>query len=111
MKTTQEFISTGTELHGFGVTDTKGREVGAKVLQGLVVYTEDEKGTRNKKPGTFLTAYVYAARGGKDFCKLSGAHQQFEIVGGNEVAAERDRMAWIAGKLIAAKQRAIKNFA
>lgn len=110
MKTTQEFISTGSELHGFGVTDKHGREVGAKVLQGLAIYTEDEQGVFHMTPGTYLTAYVHAARGGKDFCRLSGAYEQFEVVGGDEVAAERKRMAWIAEKLAASKARAKKNF-
>lgn len=111
MKTTQEFISTGTELHGHGITDKHGREVGTKVLHGIAVYDADEQGAFDMKPGTYLTAYAYASRGGKDFCKLSGSYEQFEVVNGDENAAERRRMAWIAEKVAAAKQRAIKNFA
>lgn len=110
MATIQQFVSTGTESHSFGITDKQGREVGSKVAQGIVCYTESPVGECTAKPGTFLTAYAYASRAGKDFCKNNGAYAQFEIVGGNEVAAERQRMAWIEQKIEAAKQRAATNF-
>ncbi len=88
--------------HDFGVTDAKGRKVGAIVWTAVEEYVPatDDRFTWNTKPGTYFTATPHASRNGYIFGATQATYH-FET--------EAERAAWIAKYLKAAERRAIKS--
>lgn len=114
-----ETIVAGTEHTDFGVTDQKGRAVGAGVQFCTQVMEARDPATHKGylgyegvKPGTYLTAWGFATRAGKRFGAITGSFARFRIAdNGDERAATAEREAWVAKYLAGAKARAVKNFA
>lgn len=108
-----ETVSSGTENHSFGVTDDKGREVGAYVyftVQTRVAASQNDAQAEKVAPGTYLTAFARSTRDGKAFGSPVGSFARFRIVGENEASAMAQRDAWVKNYLAGAKDRALKNF-
>ncbi len=95
------------EVIGFGLFDSKGREIGARVtlqIREMVPVAADAPSYAgfNIKPGTYFTFTPHAARGGEDFGAFSGTRY---------FKSEAARAAAVAKYLADAKKRAAKNAA
>lgn len=103
--TLTDTINEGTEAHGFGVSDRKGREIGAKVSFEVRVYAPAEEGVKswvNIAPGTYFVVRYQATRGGTSYGP--GFNRAF-------FGTEKERFAGVEKYLKSAKARAVKTAA
>ena len=97
-------INEGLESHDFGVTDKKGRKVGATVSFQVHTFIEvnDNSHTHsNVEPGTHFCWMGNATRAGEWF----GASQTW-----NRCKTEAERFEQVAKYLKGARARALKTF-
>ena len=98
-------INEGFEQHDFGVTDLKGRKVGATVssqVKTFVAVPADSHSWNSTPPGTYFCWMGNATRAGEWF----GAGQSW-----NYCKTEAERFAQVEKYLKSAKARALKIFA
>lgn len=99
-------IDEGTERHDFGVTDAKGRQVGASIRRWVRIVSAGEKvwhcATRSHlSAGTWYALDVQATRADESF----GPVQPVAFY-----ATEAERIAAADKYLAGAKKRAVKQF-
>lgn len=98
-------INEGTETHGFGVTDRKGREIGATIHFEVRVYEELPAGAvsfQRIAAGTHFVACFQATRGGKAYGPAF--NRAF-------YSTEKERFVGVEKYLKSAKTRAVKTSA
>lgn len=90
-------------FYDFGVVDSKGRKVGARVLTSIHTFVEDSTvhGAWSQAPGTYFAFCTGGARNGEGF-GVSGPWHYF--------TTDTARAEAIQTALKAAKARALKSF-
>ena len=98
-------INEGSESHDFGVVDSKGRAIGARItlkVQVLEAAPADANSYYPREPGTYYVASVQATRAGVGY----GAS-----FNGKVCTSEAERIAYVENYLKSAKARAVKTAA